>query len=686
MGALYLGTEMIAGRKRRVVIKEMLDYFDPADPQGQVKAVNRFQIEAATLASLNIHGIPQVFDFFNEGGRNFIVMQFIEGQNLEQGLTHYNDQGVHIVGKPYPNQNVRQWGTQLCKILDNLASENVIHMDIKPANLIVDKTGGIWLVDFGTVKTHQFTPTAGKTGIKKSSVYGTLGYAPPEQATGKPEARSDVFALAATLYHLLTDDDPRDNPYKFPKLSIIPHDLRNALEKALVQDVNKRISAKKFAELLEVQTPKGPVFRWRDGSVSNFPEDLTSPADQNWQEARMYFSGDDWRRWFKDLHRNDLLREMEQAKKQEDDLDLALDMFLRYLNPTLPEPRLDLSTTTIDADEIAWGKQKSVDLEIYNAGGGCLRAVVSNVSPGLEVNTLELAVHNARRLTVTIDADKLSPQNQPHSLYLTIDAGKAGLSKVKINVVIPEPVLQIDPQHLKLASSFKGDVLVRSITVSNQGGSACIIDCHSKVEWAKLEPSYFLCSPGNTYTIKLTAYTHRLHLGFHTGSVHISAKADEWDLSTQLPIRLSISIWQYFRKNWARPLLWISAWIIYGVFSGSVLGSWFGRAGVGIHNIGFSVLTGILLGTFICVLLPTIIGGFGGFQIKKGRQGARLGALLGVGPGVIIGGLAGFLGFRFLTWLGFSLETGFGMGSFSAIVGGLACLALGIITWRLSER
>ena len=82
MGALYLAAQTLAGTERPCVIKGMLDYVDPNDSEAVRKARQRFQEEAATLVELNHAGIPQIYDYFSESGRNYIAMQFIEGESL----------------------------------------------------------------------------------------------------------------------------------------------------------------------------------------------------------------------------------------------------------------------------------------------------------------------------------------------------------------------------------------------------------------------------------------------------------------------------------------------------------------------------------------------------------------------------------------------------------------------------
>ena len=259
MGAIYLVADGSVFGKQRVV-KEMLDYVDPADyadssayQQAVQHAHQRFEEEARTLADLKHRGIPDIMDYFSEGGRNYIVMELVEGTDLEQKLTHSNDQGLRIAGQPYPTEDVIRYGVQVCKVLEYLAGlpKPVVHQDIKPANLIVDRAGEVRLVDFGTAKARLAVQPGGKVGLQKSSVYGTVGYAPPEQYQGQSEPRSDVYALAATLYHLATDDDPRGHPFSFPRLPALPQGLWAALDAALQQDVRRRPTAAQLRGQLE---------------------------------------------------------------------------------------------------------------------------------------------------------------------------------------------------------------------------------------------------------------------------------------------------------------------------------------------------------------------------------------------------------------------------------------------------
>lgn len=440
MGAVYLASETIARRQRQVVVKEMLEYYDPDDPQGAVKARQRFEAEAATLVSLNFAGIPQIFDFFSDGGRNYIVMQFIEGQNLEMGLTRPDEQGNVMPGGPYPVEQVRAWGVQICKVLENLASQNVVHMDIKPANLIRDRSGDVWLVDFGTAKAQWVIQPGGRVGMQKSSVYGTAGYAPPEQYAGKAEPRSDVYGLAATLYHLLTDDDPRIHPFNFPRLGGLPPDLATALERTLVQNVSQRITAAEFRQLLDVRpVVGGPAFRWKDGTVSQKPEELTDASNHHWDEARGYFLSGAWESWFETLHRNDLLSTMAQVKSKYQGQNLALDAFLRTLDPSFPAPSLHLSHTRLDTGPMQWGQRRTFSLEVQNRGGGWLQGRFEDLPDWIQITPERFALHDRQKVKVMVNTRKLAPHEKPHKAQWLVNAGLAGREQISAQVAVHKP-------------------------------------------------------------------------------------------------------------------------------------------------------------------------------------------------------------------------------------------------------
>jgi serine/threonine protein kinase len=686
MGALHLASETIASQERLVVIKEMLDYYDTKDPEGETKALKRFEAEAATLARLNIPGIPQIFDFFRDSGRNFIVMQYIQGRNLESGLTHTDDDGSKVSGQPYPADQVRLWGIELCRVLDSLAGQNIVHMDIKPANLIVDDVGEVWLVDFGTAKAQQTLQPAGKVGLEKSSVYGTVGYAPPEQALGTPETRSDVYALAATMYHLLTDEDPRNQPYAFPHLDRLPQEISAALKPALAQDVKNRITARQLSRLLSNSSAPQRAFRWQDGTQAQEPKELVAIANQNWEEAIGYYTGDAWEKWLKEVHRNDLHAQLLRIKSLHHTPDQGLDAFLRVLDPGLDLPSLSLPQPELDAGIVPWQKQVELTLDVVNLGGGCLQGRVISNTPALHVDPVEIVTHGFQKIKLVLDAGQLSPGGKVQVLSLVIDAGVGGKQPVDVKVVVPEPRLKIRPTQIDFGLTSRGEAMVGSVKVSNQGGSAFVAEVTSTAAWSSVEPARFLCTPGKSYQLKLRADTRFLGIGRNQAELVVRARCGSWEQTSRVKVNVSLSAFHTFWKVWAFPLAWLAGWTFFGSLLGSFMGTWMQTAGGQISSPVDGMLLGALFGAFLCVLPGTLIGALGRVDGKRGKLGARGGFWLGLSVGFLVGGVAGYLVTRLLEWLSYSLSTGEASGLFGGLVGGVTGLIFGAILLRMVRR
>src|SRR5262249_53453603 len=148
--------------------------------------------------------------------------------------------------------DVLRWGVALCRALEYMAGRQphpALHRDIKPANLVIDRgSGDVRLVNFGG-STARPLALSGGDQMSRSPLMGTHGYAAPEQYTGQSEPRSDVYALAATLYHLATDDDPRAHPFQF-YLERLGR-LGQALDAALQLDVAARLDAADLLRRLE---------------------------------------------------------------------------------------------------------------------------------------------------------------------------------------------------------------------------------------------------------------------------------------------------------------------------------------------------------------------------------------------------------------------------------------------------
>jgi serine/threonine protein kinase len=337
MGALYLATEQTAA-KRRVVIKVLRDYFDPNDPQAEAAARARLRAEAVILAGLQHPAIPQVFCTLEEGPHSYLVMEYIAGYNLEQGLTHPDDAtGQEIPGQAYPQVDLLRWGIALCHVLEYLANQPqpLVHHDIKPANVIITHPEqDLFLVDFGTARGQHAAQDSGTVGMQQSSLYGTTGYAPPEQYRQQSEPRSDLYALAATLYHLATDDDPRAHPFNFPQLEQLGP-LGEVLQAALDQDVTRRPTITTFREQLMILLSdlREPLLHAPDGTGIPTTEALVAWCEAHWTAAADWLYGslpDQLERWWGAV---DMATTLRSSVQQHADRNAGLDAVLAWLDP-----------------------------------------------------------------------------------------------------------------------------------------------------------------------------------------------------------------------------------------------------------------------------------------------------------------------------------------------------------------
>jgi formylglycine-generating enzyme required for sulfatase activity/serine/threonine protein kinase len=160
----------------------------------------QFEREAATMARLRHPALPRVSDHFVEGGGQFLVMEFVPGDDLFTLLKRR--------GRPFDCGQVMAWAETLLDALNYIHTQfpPVIHRDIKPQNLKLTPQGELFLIDFGLAKSAS-TPTHSSASLHAY----TLSYAPPEQIEGAgTDPRSDIYSLAATLHHLLAGEPPVD--------------------------------------------------------------------------------------------------------------------------------------------------------------------------------------------------------------------------------------------------------------------------------------------------------------------------------------------------------------------------------------------------------------------------------------------------------------------------------------------
>lgn len=237
MGAVYRARDR--QNEQIVAVKQLLPEASAGFESKEMMA--RFDNEWQLLRTLNHPRIPRMLDAFRIEECGYYVMEFIEGKSLDQTL-----RGYKTTGRRFPEELLLQYSLQILDVLEYLHGlpKGLLHRDVKPQNIIVREADGeLFLVDFGLAREGGSATT--------KTLVGTLGYAPLEQVKGHPEPRSDLYALGATMYHMLVGEQPA--PFDIPPIATVRNDLHPALaevvDRACQDNVNRRYANARKMEL-----------------------------------------------------------------------------------------------------------------------------------------------------------------------------------------------------------------------------------------------------------------------------------------------------------------------------------------------------------------------------------------------------------------------------------------------------
>lgn len=180
--------------------------------------------ETDMLKRLSHPSLPSIVDVIEDDDRFLIVMDYIQGNSLSKALEEYG---------ALPQDKVIQWAKQLCDVLGYLHTRipPIIYRDMKPANVMLKPDGTVTLIDFGTAREFK------EKNLADTTCLGTVGYAAPEQfgGMGQTDARTDIYCLGATLYHLVTGMNPCEPPYEIKPIRQINPTLSSGFEKIILK-------------------------------------------------------------------------------------------------------------------------------------------------------------------------------------------------------------------------------------------------------------------------------------------------------------------------------------------------------------------------------------------------------------------------------------------------------------------
>ena len=180
--------------------------------------------ETDILKKLSHPHLPSIIDVIDTEDSFIIIMDYVQGNSLDKALKEFGAQ---------PQDDVIEWAKQLCDVLGYLHTREpaIIYRDMKPANVMLKPDGSISLIDFGTAREHKASK------VEDTTCLGTRGYAAPEQygGMGQTDARTDIYCLGATIYHLVTGMNPSQPPYEIRPITEIDPTLSTGLEKIILK-------------------------------------------------------------------------------------------------------------------------------------------------------------------------------------------------------------------------------------------------------------------------------------------------------------------------------------------------------------------------------------------------------------------------------------------------------------------
>jgi hypothetical protein len=398
----------------------------PANERPQ--AIQNFLAEARILSRLNHPNLPAFTDFFTEGTRHFLVMEFVDGNTLEYLLEANHG--------PFTERRVLGWARQLCDVLEYLHSQQppIIFRDLKPGNIMLTRGGRIKLIDFGIARLFR------SSGAQDTQLLGTPGFAPPEQyGSAQTDERSDIYSLAMTLFQLMTDAvnengfGLKDVHFSYPHIS---PPVARVLEKATALKLDERYQGIMVFRraLLGIGT-----FRFENGGEATTPDELADLCSHYPEEAADYLFAGEIESWLQEINKDEMARTAKRIRTTVGNPDLAVEKLVQLLmgsdarargsqasnsgqtgsharaagtqSGRVQEPVLIIDPKTIDFGQAYPGLSAPILLTISGARGALVSGTLHAVESWI---VLESTVFDGARTPINVRVDTTRLRGSTH--------------------------------------------------------------------------------------------------------------------------------------------------------------------------------------------------------------------------------------------------------------------------------
>ena len=568
-------------------------------------AVETFQQTVARWAALDHPALPRILEAFSRGRQHYLVMEHVSGRSLEEIL---DDASLVLREETAVN-----WIVQLCDLLAYLHSQEppLLFANLKPSHLLVEASGRLRAVGWNL--DSLFLPWEGRD----PRTLGTPGYAAPEQQGGTATPASDVYAAGRILYALLTRQHlapgQRLRPLRQVNPSISPQ-TEEAVARACRADVRSRTpSAAAFRRALlegrqalvaESPAPLEELVPYRFSPTQSARDlaDLVRLCQGDWERGRRQFFAGEISRWLQaqaeQLRRSLQMAQAERLALLADSADRARRetsalspmeqdvAFARWLASTgyvVGKPVLQASTQYLRLGTVPVDRKLKASFHIHNAGNAYLFGRVTSEVPWLRPVDAEFgcAPDQSVKVSLLVLGDRLPPQGERNPQALRVESN-AGRLWIGAQAAPPEGQLVVTPQELDFgtldASQKEATAVIR---LANSGGQPVQGQVRATLPWLQVEPSRFLCLPGQTTEVRVRLDVARASPGARVQPGAILLDSDAGQASVAI------------RWTLEQPQLAVSPPALH---FGSLPRGRDGELAVQVRNVG----TGRLVGKVVC--------------------------------------------------------------------------------------
>lgn len=520
------------------------------------------------LLNLNHPGIPKLFERFNNGDLHYIVMEYIEGEDLQALIS--NRPGVGL------EQLILKVAEQVCDVLAYIHSEGVIHRDLKPENILVRRNGSIAIVDFGIAK--RFVPGVQTRHLARAASHF---YSPPEQhdpGKGNTEPRSDIYSLGAILYFLFTGRDPidavnrKDGDDITPLPSVYNPNISRQMEEVIIKAMSMN-PAKRFATMNDFRkiliqagavstrvcpncgrlyrgsknscqdcgSPTSPLgaaqdapFVFRSGEKAATLQEFVNACYKQWDDALWHLYQGDFIPWLNSIQEGALAERAANIQRLMENRNLGLNQFLMS-TAFGRSPKLELSHTKIDFLSLKPGVQKRLVFTIYNPGSGYLQGDIQINSPHLSADNYFFSCFSgeSKHITLTVTTENIkSHRTLKTSVILETNVGSKNIP-VTITTEIPAVTWKVAPSSLifKLLPG-QTDVKGFAIEVTTSHGKLTGSVASSQ-PWVQLRPLTFT---GRSRLIRVEINSRGLAPASYQTSIEVKTNFGQKNVDVDLSV------------------------------------------------------------------------------------------------------------------------------------------------------